>query len=348
MTTHSSNRHDRRSRSTILLAGWLFADVLLALAVIFLAVSSDDPSALAAPTEDTIGPVSVEILRPADGALTRSRRLAVVGSATPKTLVVVELDGEPMCEAVSSADGDWSCVVEGLSEGEHTIAAGHGGMEARRQFTVDLSDPQLTLDPPGRLSRSELQSFVLSGTCSEHGEDVLLRVGGLERATVCDQGRFEASDLDLLPIFDELMVEAIHADAAGNTTRARTSSLWERVGIELEPVSVTIRVGSRADTLERLLVALSELPDRRAGLVLSFGGGSAPGSGVQLSGFVNDLLAEADPTMFAGAVTRDFWRRRSRGKRSANGDLLLHGLTGTSRLGIRCQLDLFAYAAAPS
>lgn len=284
------------------IAGWLFADVLLALVIVFMAGDSPDP--------EDVPPSSVEdvvVTHPQDGAYMSGHRVLVRGVANSDQLIDVRVDGNVTCRAAPDESGHWSCLSSTVDDGPHVVNVGTPGAEGIH-VTVDNARPDLTVRPPRSLSQGDPQRVQVNGTCSEDAGPVTVTIGRATGRGRCEGGVYRVSGLDVRStILSGIQVSASQTDEAGNQGRVRRFTATPSAGIEQVPALLTISARNPEEVASQLRNWLGDFEGRRAGLVLAFGGGSDPGAGVALSGQVNRGLTIIDPSVFDGSVRRDFW-----------------------------------------
>ncbi|MBS1963193.1 MAG: hypothetical protein JST04_13335 [Bdellovibrionales bacterium] len=176
--------------------------------------------------KDTVNP-SVTISSPVAGTL--------IGSATQASFAIsgscsengrsVSLSGSATGSATCTA-GAWSTTLDftAAADGPVTVyadlgdVAGNSAAQASRAFVKDATAPIVTINSPGAGSYVNLANqaaFVLSGTCSEDGQNVV--IGGAASATVvCSSGSWTKT-FDLTAAAQGAVAfTADHSDAAGN------------------------------------------------------------------------------------------------------------------------------------
>lgn len=295
-----------------LLAGWLFADLLLALFIIFMGTSRGEepeppppapPAAVSAPTVD----------EPAVDALLNNDTVVARGSSADGSIVEVAI-GDDTCSSFAT-DGEWSCVIDDLGSGVMALEAkarsvdGTFGDGTSVAFEIDQSAPEVAIDSPAGIGNG--QSYEVTGTCSENGEPVLVEVAGIGTEAICDDGRYVAEDLDVRAALTEgIVVTAQHSDRAGNSSSAAALAPTPRSGLEDEPEIVLVTSSTSEATMrERIRDALDDegLRGRRAGLVLVWGSATQPNVGVGYAENASSVLADANRDMFGGVAARDLW-----------------------------------------
>jgi cysteine-rich repeat protein len=126
------------------------------------AVSTDAAGNASAPstgvtvTIDTQAPAIPVVTGPAPGSTVGSP-LAVTGTAEAGSVMVVTLDGQPLCTVTADVQGNWSCSVSGhLADGSHVVTAtatdgaGNASAVGSASFTVDTRVPATpVLGAPG-------------------------------------------------------------------------------------------------------------------------------------------------------------------------------------------------------
>jgi uncharacterized protein (TIGR03382 family) len=148
------------------------------------------PSASVSFSVDTVGPVVVALLAPAENAYLNSQRPSFSGTAEEGATVTVKVDGVTACMQVVPAGGAWSCApASDLGDGAHAVlvevrdAAGNSGADTvSRTFTIDTVAPLApVLNSPEASAWVRLRRPVFSGLV-ELGATVTVRVEG---AVVC-------------------------------------------------------------------------------------------------------------------------------------------------------------------
>lgn len=283
------------------MAGWLFADVLLALVIVFMAGDRPDPGDLRASVEGVV------VTHPREGADLSGHRVLVRGVSNSDQVVDVRVDGNVSCRAAPDEAGQWSCLSATVDDGPHLVNAGTRSSQATH-VTVDNVPPDLTVRPPRSLTQGDPRRVAIDGTCSEDDGAVTVTVGQATGHGRCRNGVYRVGGLDVRStILTGIQVSVTETDEAGNQGRVRRFMATPSAGIAQEPALLTIAVSSPEEVAAQLRSWLGGFEGRRAGLVLAFGGGSDPGGGVALSGQVNQGLTVIDPSVFEGSVRRDFW-----------------------------------------
>lgn len=165
-------------------------------------------------TVDTVAPfVTVQV--PADGSVISAATVAVAGRTKPGETVEVILDGTRVGESVAGPSGDWTFVVIGLSEGEHTVEGRVTGASDSSTFTVDRSAPAVSIDSPDDGDLINDSTPEISGA-AEPNSTVEIFVDGQKVAEVTTDANgdwsYSSDELD----DGEHTVEARSTDAAGN------------------------------------------------------------------------------------------------------------------------------------
>ncbi|MBS1961452.1 MAG: hypothetical protein JST04_04495 [Bdellovibrionales bacterium] len=127
---------------------------------------------------------------------------------------------------VACAAGSWSANLDfsGAAAGtvsitvNHSDAAGNAAPPATRNFTKDVAAPTLAISTPNAgayVNIGNVASFVVTGTCSENGQNVVIT--GDATATVACAGGAWSANLDFSAAgAGTVSIDVDHSDAAGN------------------------------------------------------------------------------------------------------------------------------------
>lgn len=186
-------------------------------------------------------PSAPVITSPVEGSQLNTAEIAIGGKAEPGSTVVVQVDGEEVCEVVADPEGDWACSVA-LGEGHHEASAtatnetGTGEPSTVIGFEVDRTGPTgLVINEP----EVGDEGVTFSGT-AEPGtvieveiEEVEVEIDGVLACT--DTSDVNGSWGCAAPVpagTHEVVVVA--TDSAGNTTRSDPFVLRIKAGAGIE------------------------------------------------------------------------------------------------------------------
>jgi MYXO-CTERM domain-containing protein len=138
---------------------------------------------------DTVPPAAPVLVHPAAGGST-GLRPAVTGTAEPDSSIVVEVDGQTVCTAVTDGTGSFSCWPDRpLAPGPHefgvtaTDAAGHASPEtAASVLVVDGKGPDVVVVEPAAGTVTNAAPVVFAGL-AEPGSTVTVTLDGNEVCT---------------------------------------------------------------------------------------------------------------------------------------------------------------------
>jgi hypothetical protein len=148
----------------------------------------------------------------------------VAGTCSENTRAVsVSVGGiaaTPVCTSLA-----WSTTVDasGLSDGTVTItadlndAAGNNATQATRSITKDTSIPSVAITSAPVVNNANKAAYTFSGTCSDTGQPVSVKVGATTSSVTCTLLTWSAT-LNVSANADSavLLVTADHSDTAGN------------------------------------------------------------------------------------------------------------------------------------
>lgn len=155
----------------------------------------------------------------------------VSGSCSENTRsVTVSIGGigaTPTCTSLA-----WSATVDAtsLSDGpititaDHTDSAGNTATQATRSVTKDTSNPSVAISASPVINNANKNSYTFSGTCSETGQSVSVKVGATTGSVTCTLLTWSAT-LNVSANADSpvLLITADHTDTAGNTATQATA-----------------------------------------------------------------------------------------------------------------------------
>ena len=92
--------------------------------------------------------------------------------------------GSPACE-----DGEWEVSAHDVSlvgdSDSLKLTVTEGQEEVSQTLIKDTAKPEVTLGTPAIINSINQNSYSVSGTCSEVGQDVVVNIGGLEKSVNC-------------------------------------------------------------------------------------------------------------------------------------------------------------------
>lgn len=127
----------------------------------------------------------------------------------------------PTCSALAwSATVDVSAVADNNSipvTADHTDAAGNSATQATRSVIKDTAIPTVAITSSAVINNSNKAAYPVSGTCSESGQNVTVKVGSTTSVVMCTLLTWSAS-MNVTANADTLTlaVTADHSDSAGN------------------------------------------------------------------------------------------------------------------------------------
>ncbi|WP_257446686.1 Ig-like domain-containing protein [Archangium lipolyticum] len=179
-------------------------------------------------TVDTVAPTAPLVKAPTSGALLNTSRPTLSGTAEPRSLVSVFIDGSSAGSATADALGAWSLTsTQGLGNGTHTLvaiardAAGNDSPASESiSFTVDATPPAaptVTAPASGAFLKDPLPTFTGS---AEASSTVSVFIDGRLSGTVTASTSGSWSFTPSSPLADRTYSLTVQAtDGAGNTSQ---------------------------------------------------------------------------------------------------------------------------------
>ena len=140
------------------------------------------------------------------------------GEQNPVLKVVLGLHtlGSPACE-----DGVWAVSEHNVSTLQDSnslkLTITEGEEEVSQTLIKDTVKPEVTLETPAIINGINQNSYGVSGTCSDVGQDVVVKIGGLEKSVNCagNGWRLEGYDVSSL-LTGSVSLSVNMKDAVGN------------------------------------------------------------------------------------------------------------------------------------
>ena len=145
--------------------------------------------------------------------------------------------GSPACQ-----DGEWAVSAHDVSGIEDSnslkLTVTEGEEEVSQTLIKDTVKPEVTLETPAIINGINQNSYGVSGTCSDVGQDVVVKIGGLEKSVNCagNGWRLEGYDVSSL-LTGSVSLSVNMKDAVGNPANEVSVS----VNRDVDSPTVTIR-----------------------------------------------------------------------------------------------------------
>lgn len=266
-------------RDTVWLSGWVFADLLLGLAILFLATTrgtpAPTPTQTATLTPTTVPPLVLCVSADGEGLFLRSapdldKKIGDAWQDGSEMTVLQRLPGQ-------RAEDDWFQVRTPSGQVGYMPAkwlSGDCGPTKTPTRTLTTTRPPATATPTPTLTRTTTPTRTLPPT-------------------------IPPTAVPATPTYTPTPV-------VGLSTKPFTTTL--RIDTDLVPAFSAVG-GDRNPGIAQLREQLSACFGRaqvQAGMVLTFGANPNHATGASLAAATNSLLKSINPVMFANAVTRDF------------------------------------------
>ena len=155
------------------------------------------------------------------------------GASVSGTIDSIAVSATCASGAFTSAAVDMS----GVSDGTLNISLSAEDIYTNQSTAItdtvvkDTSVPTVAFDALNPVNISNVNSYALSGTCSEEGQDVELTVGSFTSSTSCISGAFNFSGLNLSSEADSLSLSFSlrHEDLSTNPSTAATTNLKDTI-----------------------------------------------------------------------------------------------------------------------
>lgn len=265
----------RRTSTSTLLAGWLFADLLLGVTIIMLGAQSPDPH-----------PQAAAEARPATGAVrsTTASEARTSGIGTPRPTEA------PQTEASQTGTSQTGTPQTGAPQtGAPQTEPPQTGVPQTGASQIGASQTGEPKPAPESQANGKSQGAPESQAVGEAGP------------TATGTARPLRDTVRSLP-------------TPTPTTKPRPSPCVSRLGdVQAKPITISFQLspgmGDEAlavQVRQELLRHRDQLAGRHAGMVLTFGADGGGGNGVRLATRVNAAIRETYPRIFGAAVTRNF------------------------------------------
>lgn len=101
--------------------------------------------------------------------------------------------------------------------------------------TVDSTPPEILITNFPSILTANYLNYTLSGTCSENNQAIEINIGSISSSTICQNGSWSLSSLDLslLPDASDISITAAIEDIAGNSNSTSASTLKDTVSPEI-------------------------------------------------------------------------------------------------------------------
>ncbi|MEV4092104.1 hypothetical protein [Streptosporangium saharense] len=277
----------RRTSTSTLLAGWLFADLLLGVTIIMLGAQSPDPH-----------PRAAAEARPATGAVrsTTASEARTSGTGTPQPTEA------PQTEASQTGTPQPTEAPQTEASQTGTPQTGAPQTEAPQTGTSQTGTSQTGEPKPAPESQGATES----------------RAAGEAGPTATGTARPLRDTVRPLPTPSPTPDRPSPSSSAPTKPRPSRkpapSPCVSRLGdIQAKPITISFQLspgmGDEAlavQVRQELLRHRDQLAGRHAGMVLTFGADGGGGNGVRLATRVNAAIRETYPRIFGAAVTRNF------------------------------------------
>lgn len=182
--------------------------------------------------KDTVNPTVSITTYPAINNTNKSA-YTVSGACSENTRTVsVSVGGitaSPTCSSLAwTATLDVSALSDSGSvsvTADHTDAAGNTATQATRSVSKDTVPPSVAISSAPTINNANKASYPVSGTCSDTGENVVVKVGAVSSTVSCTLLSWSTT-INVSAVADAgaVVVTADHSDAAGNAA-AQASTL---------------------------------------------------------------------------------------------------------------------------
>lgn len=183
------------------------------------------PQASATIVKDTVIPTVAITVYP---AINNANKASYTVSGTcsengrPVSVSVGGITGAPSC-----AGGSWSATLNVTAAADnsslpvtadHSDTVGNSAAQATRTVVKDTANPTVAITSSPVINNSNKNSYTVSGTCSESGENVAVMVGITSGSAACTLLTWSVTvDASGNADSTSLLITADHVDAAGNS-----------------------------------------------------------------------------------------------------------------------------------
>jgi hypothetical protein len=153
----------------------------------------------------------------------------------------------------SCTGGAWTATVNAtaLSQGsvtitaDHTDAAGNSATQASTSVTKDTVAPTVAITTAAPIRAANVNSYSVSGTCSDNGQTVNVTVGAASNTATCSTGTWTISNWNVSAVPDaaSVTVTANHSDVAGNAATLASTSVWKDT-VDAAPVATLTSISN--------------------------------------------------------------------------------------------------------
>ncbi|MBK9071416.1 MAG: thrombospondin type 3 repeat-containing protein [Myxococcales bacterium] len=203
---------------------------------------------------DVTAPSAPTITTPVAFSYTNDNTVSVTGTCETSTQMYVRDNADTLlCTAVCSG-GTYGCVTSALADGGRTIhaesvdLANNISSSADRNFFVDTVAPSLSVGNPAQGSTVTTATPPVSGSCSENGRTVQVRVDSINHCSAtCTSLAYSCTGPALSG--GAHTVDAVQTDLAGNTSYTLANDFTVSLPLPSSPVITSPLAGAYvADT----------------------------------------------------------------------------------------------------